>query len=161
MELSFSFFVKTLTLLTVGLSAGLFFAWSVSVILGTKSISDHSYVEAMQSINRAILNPVFFIVFFGAFLLLVLSCFLKYQQAVDYSFWLVLTATVLYGAGTLGVTIWGNVPLNNMLDAVAEGASTTELAQARLEFEHPWNQLHQIRTWTSGSAFILLILAYL
>ena len=49
-----------------GLSAGLLCGWRAPVIPGTGRISSHAYVETMQSINRAILNPVFFMVFFGA-----------------------------------------------------------------------------------------------
>ena len=44
------------TILT-GLSAGLLYGWRVSVIPGTRRTSSHAYVETMQAINRAILNP--------------------------------------------------------------------------------------------------------
>ena len=49
-----------------GLSAGLLYGWRVSVIPGTRRTSSHAYVETMQAINRAILNPAFFLVFLGA-----------------------------------------------------------------------------------------------
>lgn len=60
--------VFIITLLLNGLSAGFFYAWSVSVILGTKKVGDLTYLETMQNINREILNPLFYIVFFGALL---------------------------------------------------------------------------------------------
>lgn len=55
-----------ITALLNALSTGFFFAWSVSVILGTKKVGHLTYLETMQSINREILNPLFFIVFFGS-----------------------------------------------------------------------------------------------
>lgn len=54
--------IKTITLfaaaLLTGLSAGLFYAWAVSVIPGTRKVTDMIYLETMQSINRAIRNPL-------------------------------------------------------------------------------------------------------
>jgi len=79
MELS----IKTLSIfgavILTGLSAGLFYAWSVSVIPGTQKVSDSTYLQTMQSVNRAILNPVFFSVFFGSALLLILASFFQYD----------------------------------------------------------------------------------
>lgn len=65
MEITIKSIVLLGTVILTGLSAGFFYAWSVSVIPGTQHISDTSYLQAMQSINRAILNPLFFVVFFG------------------------------------------------------------------------------------------------
>ena len=62
-----------LTALFTGLIAGLFFAYSFSVVPGLGRLSDEAYLRAMQSINRAIQNPFFFTPFFAALLLLPLS----------------------------------------------------------------------------------------
>ncbi|WKK67059.1 hypothetical protein [Lutimonas zeaxanthinifaciens] len=59
-------FVLFTTVILNAFATGFFFAWSVSVILGTKKVGDFTYLESMQSINREILNPAFFIVFFGS-----------------------------------------------------------------------------------------------
>ena len=48
-----------------GLVAGLLYGWAVSVIPGTTRVGDHTYVETMQDINRAIINPAFIIPFMG------------------------------------------------------------------------------------------------
>ena len=68
-------YVLLATVLLNALSTGFFFAWSVSVILGTKKVGDLTYLETMQSINREILNPVFFTVFFGSMLTLFVSAY--------------------------------------------------------------------------------------
>ena len=49
-----------------GLIAGLFWGWSVSVARGLAKVSDCTYVSTMQSVNRAILNPMFLLVFMGS-----------------------------------------------------------------------------------------------
>lgn len=162
METSITNTLTVLTILATGLSAGLFYAWAVSIIPGTKRISDRSYLESMQSMNRAILNPAFFIIFFGPVLLLLVSSYLQFRMAVDASFWLMLAATIAYLAGTYGVTVLGNVPLNRALDSVPiNNLGEEELSQARCSFEGPWNRLHMIRTIFSVVSFVLLLAAAL
>ena len=48
-----------------GLMAGLFFAFSVSVMKALARLSSAEGIAAMQSINVAIINPVFVAAFFG------------------------------------------------------------------------------------------------
>ena len=57
--------------LSSGLTAGLFFGWAVSVIPGTTKVSDRNYVATMQSINVAIINPIFMLSFLGTAVVLV------------------------------------------------------------------------------------------
>lgn len=150
------------TVLTTGLIAGLFYAYSCSVNPGLGRLSNEGYLAAMQSINRAILNPLFFLSFIGTLILLPLSTILNYQQPVPLRFWLLLIAAVIYAVGTFGVTILGNVPLNEALDKFnLSSAATDEIARQRATFETRWNRLHSMRTIASVIAFILVILACL
>lgn len=147
-------------LFITGLSAGFFYAWGVSVIPGLKRISHKTYLETMQSINRAILNPAFFSVFFGALFFMLWSSYLQFRAQTDLSFWLVLGATVSYFIGTIGVTGLGNVPLNEALDVIELAALTPEdLKRTRISYETNWNQLHWIRTGFALLSFLLLLLA--
>ncbi len=160
MELSFKNTSLFLAILLTGLSAGLFYAWEVSVIPGTRRIPDRSYLETMQSINRAILNPAFFVVFFGSLLFLLGNSYLQYKEAVNLSFWIIAGATITYLIGTLGVTVMGNVPMNEALDAVnLNDLKSVELHHTRMAYEGKWNQWHSVRTVFSVLAFILSILA--
>src|SRR4051812_25032073 len=108
-----------LTATTTALMSGLFYAFSWAVMPGLKRLPDAGYVAAMQSINRAIQNPVFFAAFLGTALLLPLSTYLAYShpKPVSLRFWLLLVASAVYIIGVIGVTIGGNVPLNETLDA--------------------------------------------
>src|SRR5438105_15298485 len=84
------------TATTTALIAGLFYAYSCSVNPGLGRLPDNEYLAAMQSINRAILNPVFFMSFMGTLLLLPLSTYLHYRQPNRSLFYLLLMATILY-----------------------------------------------------------------
>jgi len=147
------------SLILTGLSAGLFYAWSVSVIPGTQKIDDLSYLHTMQSINRAILNPAFFIVFFGSLIALVCSTYFTYNVSTK-GFWFLLIAAVTYLIGTVGVTGLGNVPLNNGLEALKiSELSSKEVAEFRKHYESQWNKLHTYRMLFSVLSFVMALLA--
>lgn len=153
--------IKSITLfsavLLTGLSAGLFFAWSVSVIPGTRRVPDHIYLETMQSINRAILNPAFFLIFFGSLLLMSVSTIQHFQAGL--TFWVMLAAALTYLVGTFGVTALGNVPLNNSLDVLDLSELGVDLmAATRKAYESKWNRLHLIRTTFAVLSFLISLL---
>jgi uncharacterized membrane protein len=144
------------------LMAGLFFAWSCSVTLGLRQLSDEGYLAAMQAMNRAILNPVFFICFFGTAFLLPLSTYLEFDRSTSARFWYLLAAACFYLLGVMGVTIFGNIPLNNALEAFnLESASSQDMAKARANFETRWNLLNHVRAIAGTIAIILFIKACL
>ena len=150
--------IIALVLLT-GLSAGLCFTWTNAVTPGIGRLDDLGYLQSFQQMNRTILNPVFFIVFFGPFFLNLISIYL-FKSNSSHLLWLLILAGVLYFFGVLVVTVFGNVPLNEMLDKTDLGiASIDELRQLREKFEVKWNRLHSIRTFTSIISFILLIIS--
>jgi uncharacterized membrane protein len=148
------------TAFTTALIAGLFYAFSCSINGGLNRLPDAGYLAAMQSINREILNPLFFMSFMGTLMLLPLCTWLQYHHPASIRFYLLLAATLVYAIGTFGVTIMGNVPLNNALDAFNISAASPEaLRQQREMFEMPWNNLHSIRTLANALALILVLIA--
>lgn len=158
MILSVKSVILFIAILLTGLSSGLFYAWTVSVIPGTRKVTDIIYLEAMQSINRAILNPAFMVIFLGSLILLLVSIFQHNQNGVI--FWILLAAMLLYLLGTFGVTALGNVPLNNELDVMSLGElSIQQLSAFRNHYEQEWNRLHYIRTVSSVISFLLSLLA--
>lgn len=151
-----------ITATTTALIAGLFFAWSCSVTIGLARVTDIVYITAMQSMNRAILNPVFLSCFLGTAILLPLSTYIQYSPATLSRFWFLLAASVVYIIGVLGVTMAGNVPLNESLDVFAlSSASASEISLQRAAFEGKWNFLNTIRTIASALSIILVIIACL
>ena len=158
MEISIKSITLFTSILLTGLSAGLFYAWSVSVIPGTRKVPDLTYLETMQSINRAILNPAFFLIFFGSLIFLAISTIQQYQTGL--TFWILLAASISYLIGTFGVTAFGNVPLNNSLDVVKlSKLGLSEIINMRQLYELSWNRLHTIRTIFAVLSFILSLVA--
>lgn len=152
--------ISILALFSTGLSAGLFYAWAVSVIPGTKRLADQGYLEAMQQINRAILNPGFFAIFFGAMVFMLWSSYIEFKTDLGSSFYFTLAAFIVYLAGTVGVTAAGNVPLNEALDLIElNQLGVEELKMTRQTYEAKWNRLHNVRTVCSVISFVLLLLA--
>ncbi|UFH57900.1 DUF1772 domain-containing protein [Spirosoma sp. KNUC1025] len=152
------------TATATALMGGLFYAFSWAVMPGLKRLPDASYILAMQSINRAIQNPVFFAAFLGAAFLLPLSTYLDYSPTKPLSvrFWLLLAASGVYIVGVIGVTIGGNVPLNETLDAFdVQAASVSDVLNHRRAFELPWSQLHMVRTGASFLTVLLVVAACL
>lgn len=159
MEISINSLTLFGAIVLTGLSAGFFYAWSVSVIPGTQKIVNSNYLETMQSINRAILNPAFFLIFFGSIVFLSIGSVYQFHTSKT-AFWFMLTASALYLIGTVGVTALGNVPLNNQLDALnINEMSPEKLSEFRDFYENKWNRLHLIRTIFAVGAFLLSLLA--
>jgi uncharacterized membrane protein len=155
MEISNKNLVLFAAIVLTGLSAGLFYAWKISVIPGTKRVNDLTYIQVMQEINRAIINPAFMLLFMGSLFIQVLSVI---QHRNTNVFWILLAAFVTYFGGTILVTILGNVPLNNNLESLKiSGMSPEQLSQNRNSYETKWNKLHTIRSLFAILSFVLLL----
>jgi uncharacterized membrane protein len=152
--------ILIITAISTALIAGLMYAYTCSVNIGLGKLPDEGYIAAMQSINREIQNPVFFISFMGTLVLLPLSAWLEYKAGVSAGFYLLLAAAILYAIGTFGVTLFGNVPLNEALDKFnLQQASDKEITNQRAIFETAWNRLHLIRTIASFLSLVLVAIA--
>jgi uncharacterized membrane protein len=154
--------VLLLAALSTALMAGLFYNWTSAITVGLHRLPDKEYIAAMQSINRAIQNPVFFLSFFGAAILLPVCSYLHYQHPVTAKFYILLAAAIFYLAGVMAVTILGNIPLNNLLDKFNfQNASLDDAAKLRFAFEAKWNTLNTIRTVCSCISLVFILIACL
>ena len=144
--------------LTTGLMAGLYYAYAYSVMLGLSRTADRTFVSAMQQINVAILNPWFFICFFGALVFTVLAAVLHLRGDGRGVLPWIAAALVLYVA-TLVITIGFNVPLNDELAAAGDPDRTADLAEVRERFEAAWVRWNIARAVASSAAFGCLIWA--
>jgi uncharacterized membrane protein len=153
-------FLLVIAATLTALQAGLYYAWSCSVMLGFARLNDREFVAVMRETNRAIQNPVFFLSFFGAPIFLVAAAVFYFGQGSR--FWFLLAAAIVYLAGTFAVTIFGNVPLNNRLDQFnSDSATDAEIFQLRASFENRWNNLNHLRAAASTVAVILMTIACL
>jgi uncharacterized membrane protein len=136
---------------TMGLAAGFIFAYSSSVMLGLADSSDRVFVEAMQDINEATENPVFFAAYFGAFLLTGAAAIMLRSRGSGPAFRWSVAALALYGVA-LVVTMGINVPLNDELADAGNPDQIGDLAAVRDDFEGPWVAWNVVRTVLSTAA---------
>ena len=160
MEINFKVSVLLIGILCTGLTSGLCFTWANAVTPGIGDLDDLSFLRSFQAMNRSIINGPFLFVFFSPAIILFVNSYLF--KTSDVSFWLFLAAAILYFVGIGLVTIFGNVPLNEILDKVnLDNLSSFELKELRTKFEQPWNQWHMVRSCTSILSFFFLLLGLL
>ncbi|GAA5111679.1 anthrone oxygenase family protein [Pseudonocardia adelaidensis] len=99
-----------------GLMAGVFFAFSTSVMPALRRLRPAAGAEAMQQVNRVIQNPLFLLVFMGTGVLSLLLVIGAPISGSPGTAWVVIGG-LLYLVGSIGLTFVVNVPMNNRLDA--------------------------------------------
>ena len=154
--------ILALAILLTGLMAGIFFTWSNAVKPGIGKLSDIEYLRALQSMNRVILNNAFKIIFLGAIIAVALVPVFYFNLYPKNIFWLFVFTLVIYWIGVFGVTVSGNIPLNEILDKTnLESITSEEIKTLRKSIEVKWNNFNLIRCISSGITFILLIVSFL
>ena len=154
MEITIENIGITALILLTGLSAGLCFTWSNAITTGIGRLNDPGYLMSFQQMNRTIINPLFLLVFFGPSLLGAINLYLFKNAPIP-----LILGIAIYFFGVVLVTIFGNVPINEVLDKTdLNSASIEELRQLRERFEVKWNRLHLIRTLSSIISFLLLLI---
>ena len=154
--------ILALAILLTGLMAGIFFTWSNAVKPGIGKLSDIEYLRALQSMNRVILNNAFKIIFLGAIIAVALVPVFYFNLYPKNIFWLFVFTLVIYWIGVFGVTVSGNIPLNEILDKTnLESITSEEIKTLRKSVEVKWNNFNLIRCISSGTTFILLIVSFL
>jgi uncharacterized membrane protein len=143
-----------------GLVAGLFFAFAMSVMLGLSRTGDLTFVDAMQQINAAILNPWLAISLGGAPVCILIAAVLHLQADQRAILLWIVAAFALYLV-VLGITIGVNVPLNDALAAAGSPERITDLTAVREKFEAAWVRWNIARAVAATAAFACLTLALL
>ena len=117
-------------LVTTGLMAGVYLAFSIAVLPGLARGDEATFVVAMRGMNAAILNPVFAVVFGGPLVLDVLALATRLPAGHREGSVEVAAALGLYVV-TLVVTAVVNVPLNDRLDRIEDLAEAREVVRGR------------------------------
>ena len=138
-----------------GLLAGVFFAFSCAVTPGLRRVDDRSYVRTVRAVNSAILNGWFLSVFLIAPLAAVGSALAPFIIA-DSEPSTLLVIGVICSVLTFAITAAVNVPLNRGLDEAPIEAAEAQRA-ARNVFETRWNRWNLMRTLSSIAAFVVLL----
>lgn len=138
--------------LTTGLMAGLFAAFTYSVMPGLARSSDRTMIETMQNINKAIVNPFFMLLFMGSIPLLALAAFLAWRGHGRPALPWIIAALALYLIAFC-VTSGVNVPLNDKLAKVGDPRHIKDMAAVRSEFENAWVTWNAVRALLHTAAF--------
>jgi uncharacterized membrane protein len=148
-----------LAALASALMAGLFFAFSVAVMKALGALPAAQGIAAMQSINRAILNPVFLAVFLGSGVLCAAIVVVAlWQRGGGGAAW-AIAGSVLYLAGAVLVTMLCNVPRNNALAAAApDSTDAAALWRDYLVRWTAWNHLRCIASLVASACFIVAMM---
>lgn len=149
--------VVVLGIVGCGLTAGVFFAFSTSVMPGLARRPPAEAAATMQEANRTILNPVFGLVFGGTAVVSVLLLIGAVLVGGGRGAWL-LTGALLYLAGAFGLTLAVNVPMNNRLDGL--DASDPGSATYWAEYLTRWTMWNNVRTVVSTLATAALVFAW-
>ena len=154
--------ILALAILFTGLMAGIFFTWSNAVKPGIGKLSDLEYLKALQSMNRVILNNTFKIIFGGAIITTALLPAFYLNLYPNNVFWIFILILFIYWIGAFGVTVIGNIPLNELLDKTSlDSISLEEGKVLRTSVEVKWNNLNLIRSISSGVSFVLLVVSFI
>ena len=139
------------------LVAGIFYAFSTFVMQALGRLAPREGIAAMQSINIVVINPLFFLAFFGTGALCVATIAASLLSETGVSLAPTLIGGLLYIVGCIGVTIAGNVPLNERLARVSPDDAEAE-SLWDLYLSH-WTLWNHVRTAASLAAAAFLVIA--
>jgi uncharacterized membrane protein len=133
---------------------GVFFTYSNSVMPGLDRVaSGASAIESMNSINKAILNPLFLTTLVGAPITAVLSGILAMVAGSTPGGVAFFAAAVVYFLGAMMPTNRVNVPLNDALGRDPVPADAAGAASAWAAYSRPWTRSNHWR----GVASVLAV----
>ena len=146
--------------LACALTAGLVFGFAVVVMPGIAKLPDRDFLQAFKRMDGMIQNgaPLFMLVWVGSIVSVILTLVLGTLQLQGIELYLLWFASSLYLLGVQGPTIRFNIPLNNAVQALEMDSLTEpELAEARAQFEAPWNRWNRFRTMTATVSVVALL----
>lgn len=150
----------TLSLIMVGAMFGFFYAYIASGINGLSTMPADRAIDAMNAINIAVRNPIFFPLFF----LTPFACFIAagfgWFSSAKPAAVLIATAGVVYLLGGLILTAQINVPMNDALKLVDTATLTPQqAAQVWDDYASDWSFWNAVRTGFTGISLLFVGLA--
>lgn len=141
-----------------GLMAGIFFAFSAFVMQAFARLPADKGIAAMQSVNVTILNPIFFLVFFGAAAVCVIALLYSPLHWHDPGAVYLFAGSALYLVGSFLVTVVFNVPMNDALAAVTPASHDGATVWASyLNNWTAWNHVRTVASLAATAAFALAL----
>jgi len=145
------------SIVSAAIMAGVYFTFSVFAMRAFAALGDAAGAQAMQSINRVIVKSAFLPLFMlstAACAALIILGMMGYGGAGATT---MAIGGAIYVIGMFVVTIAGNVPLNNKLDAA--DPTTEEGVAVWRDYLQRWTRLNHIRTLSCIAAMALLVVS--
>ena len=149
--------LTVLATVAMALMAGTFYAYAVSVMVGLHRTDDLTFVTTMQDLNEVTPNAAFAPALLGALVLPIAATAVAVSRRSRARAPLA-AAAVLYAAAFV-VTIAGNVPRNDDLEAAGPPDQIADVHQVREDFEDPWVLWNDVRTVLTTGGLVALVVA--
>ena len=143
--------------LSSALVAGVFQSFSDFVMRSLVAAQSGAGIEAMQMINRKVYRSVFLVMLLGLVPATISLTAVAYANFSGAGLNLIVAGTIIYLVTVFGVTMVGNVPMNNRLDRLVGG--TDEADNYWRIYGSSWTRLNHVRTIGSVATAICLLLA--
>ena len=140
-----------------GLMAGFFYAFSVCVMGGLDRTDPATAIAAMQAINEAVRNPIFFVTFFLTPLVAAGAAAVTWMGGRGRSAVVMGVAAALYAGGALAMTATVNVPMNEALAMVDPQAAGN--ARIWTDYSTDWTFWNTVRTGFATVALVVFAAA--
>lgn len=151
----FLYVFSLLSLLSSGAIFGFFYAWVCSTMWGLDATDPALAIGAMQAMNASVRNVVFAPAFFGTPFVLIATAMLAWLSRMKAASLIFAIAGLLYLFGGMILTMAVNVPMNEMLAAVAIPQDATEAQRIWEDYSGPWQFWNTVRTIVSGVTLAL------
>jgi uncharacterized membrane protein len=136
--------------LTAGLVAGVYGLYSHTIMPGLRGADDRTFVAAFAALDRAILNPLFMLWFFGPLVLAGVSAALLGGESSVLPW---VAAAAVLSLVVVVITFVVHLPLNDVITS----ATDPDAGAVRERFrETRWVAWNVVRTVLSTAAFGLL-----
>lgn len=145
-----------LALLFFGAIFGFFFAWVCSTMWGLDAANPVVAVAAMQAMNEAVRNAVFFPAFFLTPVVGALTAYVAWRGGYRTACGAFLAASLVYAVGAFLPTATVNVPMNEALAAQGPVESVERAAEIWAAYSPDWQWWNTARTLASGVALLLV-----
>jgi uncharacterized membrane protein len=154
---SLFFSLRLVTVIGCAMMAGLYFAFSNTIMPSLAKLEPSQGILAMQTINRTILNPLVLLLFVGSAAACVVLLIFSFGKLPALNAMLLMLGAVIYIFGSPIVTAIINAPLNDRLALLAPNAAGSPDLWAR--YLQNWTTWNHVRTATSVAAALLLLIA--
>ena len=152
--------VLTGTGLTAALVAGVFLTFSELVMDALGRLDEPSGIKGMQRINRRVFRTIFLFSALGLVPVMGGLSFISWNQLEGSSRMLVIAGSLTYLIGMFGVTMFGNVPMNEKLaQMMPEALEACEYWHYYLKVWTRWNHLRTASSFVAGGLYLLAPLA--